>query len=269
MRPAFPLQVPILAYHDIAPRSETSSRLAVPPTAFSAQLAYLHDAGFKTITAGAFSAVLAGDEIELPERTVVLTFDDGYESFYSRVIPLLSHYRFTATVFVTTGWVQDAGTHTAGETPGRMLSWSQITEATRTGIEVGAHGCRHLQLDQLPEWLLREELYTGKELLEQKLGLPVDGLAYPFGYSNGTVRQAAREADYSYGYAVRNMMANPTSDLFALPRLTVRRATTLPAFQQIAHGRAPITLLQDRALTKGWAAVRRARGALKKASLGM
>ena len=69
----------------------------------------------------------------------------------------------------------------------------------------------------------------------------------------------ARDAGHAYGCAVSNMALNSTSDLFALPRLTIRRSVTASTFQQIVHGRVPMMLRKDRALTKGWAMVRRTR----------
>jgi peptidoglycan/xylan/chitin deacetylase (PgdA/CDA1 family) len=264
----FPSRTPILMYHEISEYPETKSRLSVSPDDFAAQLAYLHNMGFKTITAGALSVILAGENGSLPDRTVVLTFDDGYEDFYTRAMPLLDQYGFTATVFVTTGWVQGAGGQFVGRRPGRMLSWRQITESTLAGIEVGAHSNEHPQLDQLPEKLLREELYSSKERLEDTLGISVLGLAYPYGYSNARVRQMAREAGHRYCCAVGNMTASPASDLFALPRLTVRRSTMMPAFERIVHGSVPMMLRKDRVLTKGWAMVRRTRATLSTASRG-
>jgi peptidoglycan/xylan/chitin deacetylase (PgdA/CDA1 family) len=262
-------QVPILMYHDIGQSSETTSRLAVSPSAFAGQLAYLHDAGFKTITMGDLSAVLAGEITELPDQTIVLTFDDGYESFYSHAVPLLGRYGFTATVFVTSGWVHDAGTRPTGKEPGRMLGWNQVTESVGAGIEIGAHTCQHPELDQLPDNSLREELYSSKARLEDKIGLAVPGQAYPFGYSNARVRQVARDVGYGYGCAVSNAMAARESDLFAVPRLTIQRSTTLTAFHQLVHGHVTMTLLRDRALTKGWAVPRRARGMLNRISREM
>jgi peptidoglycan/xylan/chitin deacetylase (PgdA/CDA1 family) len=256
-----PLRVPILMYHEIADSSKTKSRLAVSPDTFAAQLAYLRDQGFTTITAGAMSAILAGEADGLPDRPIVLTFDDGYADFHTQALPLMEQYGFTATVFVTTGWTQEAG-------QGRMLSWSQLAAAARAGIEVGAHTIQHPQLDQLPEKRLHEELYACKQQLEDKLGFPVPGLAYPYGYSNAKVRQVAREAGYGYAYAVENLTASPASDLFALPRLTIRRATTMPEFHRLVVGHPTMRLLEDRALTKGWAVVRRTRAALNGASRG-
>ena len=147
-----------------------------------------------------------------------------------------------------------------------MLAWSQIIEAAQAGIEVGAHSDQHPQLDQLPTRLLRRELHTSKQMLEDKLGYQVPGLAYPFGYSNAKVRQVARAASYAYGYAVQNMMASPASDPFALPRMTIQRSTTILEFQQLISGHATAQLLRERALTKAWATVRRARATVNTTS---
>jgi peptidoglycan/xylan/chitin deacetylase (PgdA/CDA1 family) len=263
------LPVPILMYHQIAQPPETASRLAVSPDAYAAQLAYLHDEGFHTVTAAELAAVLAGGAGPLPDRAIVLTFDDGYEDFHNRAMPVLRQYGFTATVFVTTGWVQDAGPLPAGHRPGRMLSWSQIADAARAGIEIGAHSRLHPQLDQLPEKLLRDELRTSKAQLEDKLGAAVPGLAYPFGYSNTRVRQVAGDLGHEYACAVSNVMMSPRPDLLALPRLTVRRSTGMPAFRQIVEGRQVRRIfLKDRALTKGWSVARHTRAAVGSVSRG-
>ena len=255
--------VPILMYHEISPAGETDSCLAVSPGAFAGQLAYLHEAGFQTVTAGRLAEVLAGSPGGLPDRAIVITFDDGFEDFHRRALPLLDQYGYTATVFVTTGWVQDAGPHAAGQRPGRMLSWSQVAEVAQAGMEVGAHSWQHPQLDQLPGAALREELYASKAQLEDRLGRPVPGLAYPFGYSSTRVRRIAREAGHHYGCAVSNALLNPAADLLALPRLTVRRSTSPQVFRQISQGSNVSWLyLRDRALTKGYAMARRSRAAL-------
>ena len=254
-----PVRVPVLMYHEIAEPDETASRLAVSPAIFAAQLGYLRSAGFTALTAAELAARLTGDTGPLPDRPVVLTFDDGYADFHGRAMPLLDEHGFTATVFVTTGWEQDPDLRPSA--PGRMLNRTQLTEAALAGIEVGAHTRSHPQLDQLPEPLVREELCTSKRWLEDELGLAVPGLAYPFGYSSRLVRQLAREAGYRYAYAVGNRTAGADADLFLQPRLTIRRATTMAEFRRLAQGQATLRLREDRALTRGWSVVRRVKAA--------
>ena len=260
-------RVPILMYHEIAVPSQTRSRLAVSPARFATQLDYLRDAGFTAITAADLSARLAGNAGPLPERPVVLTFDDGYADFHRVAMPLLDSHGFTGTLFVTTGWAHDAEMRQAA--PGRMLTRAQLAEAALAGIELAAHTRTHPQLDQLPEPLVRDELGTSKHWLEDALGQPVPGLAYPFGYSSARVRRAARDLGHGYACAVGNTMMTDEPDLFALPRLTIRRTTGLPVFQEVARGASvPQIYLQDRVLTKGWAMVRRTRAAIGSVSRG-
>lgn len=206
--------------------------------------------------------MLAGDTEELQKRSVVLTFDDGYEDFHSRAMPLPERYGFTATVFVTTDWVEDAGPPVAGKRPGHMLSWSQIAEAAHLSIEVGTHSRKHPQLAQPPDKLLREEPHTSKAQIEDELGSTVAGLAYPFGYSHARVRQVARDAGHRYRCVVGNIVTHSTSDVFASPRLTIRSSTPIAAFRQVASGRFSMMMMmmmRVRVLTKGWAMIRRAR----------
>jgi len=255
-------RIPVLMYHEIADPAESNSRLAVAPSAFADQLAYLHDEGWNAISAGALSQTFSDGAGTLPERTVVLSFDDGYEDFYSKAMPLLSKYEFTATLFMTSGWVKEAGP--AGPP---MLSWAQLSDVARAGIEVGAHSTTHPQLDQLDGEHLHHELFDSKKEIEDHLGMDVPGLAYPFGYSSSVVRRMARKAGYAYSYAVDNRIAAPGSDPFAIPRLTVKRSTTVAEFGRLVGGEDTRTLRQDRLLTTGWSVVRQTRRVLRRIEL--
>lgn len=251
--------VPILMYHEISGHPDIAGKLAVPPRTLAGQLEYLASHGFTTCTVSALAAALATGT-PLPERAVVLTFDDGFADFHECALPLLHRYGCAATLFVTTGWIADAGQRATGRRPGRMLAWSQIIEAAASGIEIGAHSHCHPQLDQLGRSRLWAELTVSKGLLEDALGTPVPGLAYPFGYSSARVRRAAIGADYAYACAVGNVLAGPRHDPFALPRLTVRATTGESAFGLAVRGQGISKIYRtDHVLTRGWAVVRRTR----------
>jgi peptidoglycan/xylan/chitin deacetylase (PgdA/CDA1 family) len=255
--------VPILMYHAVAENpSAATRRLSVTPRSLDEQIAFLVDRGFTGMTfsdlADAFETGKA-----LPKRPVVLTFDDGYADFARAAWPILRRYDFPATVFVTTGWISDAGPRAAGTPLDRMLSWAQVRELAAAGIEIGAHSHSHPELDQLADAALRAELRVGRALLEDCIGAPVQALAYPFGYSTPRVRLAARAAGYRCAAAVRNVRATSSDDIFALPRLTIRRSTDQTAFAAVVTGSDGPVLRHDRLLTAGWASVRGTRRAAK------
>jgi peptidoglycan/xylan/chitin deacetylase (PgdA/CDA1 family) len=252
--------VPVLMYHSVrADAPPATRRLSVHPTAFAQQLDTLAENGCTTVTFAALGEALRTGR-PLAERSVVLTFDDGYADFHEQALPLLDRHGFTATVFVTTGWLDDAGEDAAGCPLDRMLSWGQVRECAQAGIEIGAHSHSHAQLDQVPVWELREELRRSKDLLQTRTGGEVTTLAYPFGYSSRRVREEVAASGYRTAAAVANALPDPGADLMAVPRLTVRRSTRLEAFARVSRGNAVArTYAVDRALTQGYAVVRRAR----------
>lgn len=257
--------IPILMYHAVAEHPAAATRrLSVRPEMLAAQLALLRREGFTTVTFSRLVAAL-GRGGGLPPRPIVLTFDDGYADFHREALPLLVEHGAVGTVFVTTGWVHDARDRTV-TAPDRMLSWRQIDEVSAT-VEIGAHSHTHAQLDQLSNAALQRELSLSKALLEDRLGKEVPALAYPYGYWSTWVRAAARAAGYQHAAAVSNTATRPHDDLLALPRLTIKRSTSLSTFRQIIHCNGiPKIFLADRTLTAGWATVRRTRYVLGKVS---
>ncbi|MEU6725693.1 polysaccharide deacetylase family protein [Nonomuraea wenchangensis] len=260
-------RVPILMYHSVTdtPNDETKPH-AVRPGDLEEQLDHLKSAGFTPLTLGDLVAALNGiDGHSVPAKPVVLTFDDGYADFHSHALPLLERYGFPATVFLTSGWVADAGAEAAGRPLDAMLSWGQAREAAQTGIEIGGHSHSHPQLDQLRDDELRQELRRNKGLLEEKIGAPVATMAYPYGYSSARVRREVRKAGYFAACAVSNSIAADRHDILAIPRLTVGKGQTIGMFKRAVEGNAvPLIYLRERILTKGYAVVRRTRYGLQR-----
>lgn len=249
-------RVPVLMYHELADVASSSSPLAVAPDVFADQVAYLRAAGFNPLTAGELAAFLADGTGKLPERPVVLTFDDGYQDFHTYGLPVIRQNGFTATLFMTTGGI---GEESLGKF---MLNWQELTEIDQAGVEIGAHTVTHPKLDILPEQDLREELSISKDQLEQRLGRAVPGLAYPFGYSNQTVRQVARELGYAYAYSVDNAMTTSAASRYTFPRLTVQRATTMDEFAAMVNGKRTASLRRERMISRLSPVVRRAKSTI-------
>ncbi|WP_264070897.1 polysaccharide deacetylase family protein [Mycolicibacterium komossense] len=253
----------ILMYHDVAECPPPATRrLSVTPRAIEGQLAFLAREGFTGMTFAQLGEAFRTG-VELPERPVVLTFDDGYAGVAKDAWPLLRNYGLPATVFVTTGWISDAGRDASGTPLGEMLNWTQIRTMAAAGIEIGAHSHSHPELDQLDNAALCGELRHSRAMLEDGIGAAVQALAYPYGYSSARVRLATRAAGYSCAAVVGNVRATHSDDLFMLPRLTISRATDQAAFEAIVAGPDGRMLRRERALTAAWAPVRRARRAAK------
>lgn len=253
-------------YHSVTQDPPAATRsLSVPPASLRSQLGFLRDHGFTGLTFGDLCE-RTRSEGSLPARPVVLTFDDGYADVHGEALPMLAEHGFPATVFVTTGWVRDAGPWAADRPLDRMLSWTQVQELADSGIEVAAHSHSHAQLDQLGNRMLRSELTLSKRLVEDRLGRSVSSLAYPYGYSSPRVRRAAEAAGYGQAAAVSNAAAHEViGNAFAVPRLTVRRSTSPAVFARLAFCEDLHRVFRiDRALTYGWSLVRRSRYGLRK-----
>ncbi|WP_449350059.1 polysaccharide deacetylase family protein [Streptomyces shaanxiensis] len=257
--------VPILMYHAVSTDPNDATRvLSVSPEAFARQMELIGALGCTPLrTADLAARWRAGRP--LPERPVLITFDDGYEGVHRHALPVLAKHGFTATVFVSTGWIR--GAHDMGGGLDTMLDWDQVRELAAADVEIGGHTHTHPQLDQLDDTALRHELIHSKEIVSDELGTVPLSLAYPYGYSSRRVREAVRETGYGQALAVNNGLARRRQGPYALTRLTVRRATTTEEFERLVQGRAIARdFARDRALTKGYALVRRARQVRRKVS---
>ncbi|MBZ9639161.1 polysaccharide deacetylase family protein [Streptomyces sp. PSKA30] len=252
-------------YHAVATYPNDATRaLSVTPDAFAQQMAVIGDLGLTPVTTADLAARWRTGR-PLPPRPVLITFDDGYEGVHRHALPVLAKHGFPATLFVSTGWLR--GAYDTGGGLDRMLDWDQVRELADGGVEIGGHSHSHPQLDQLDDDALRFELTRCRDIVAGELGaLPVS-FAYPYGYSSRRVRQEVRATGYAQALAVGNGLARRRQGPYALRRVTVRRSTGLEEFERLIEGRAIArTFARDRALTKGYAMVRRARQVRRKAT---
>lgn len=146
-----------------------------------------------------------------------------------------------------------------------MLDWGQVRDLAAAGTEIGGHSHSHPHLDRVGDRRLRFETLRCKEIIAAELGLPPASFAYPYGHSSRRVRRAVRAAGFAQSLAVGNALAMRRQGPYALERLTVRRSTGREEFGRLIEGRGLLRAFAgDRALTKGYAVVRRASQARRK-----
>jgi peptidoglycan/xylan/chitin deacetylase (PgdA/CDA1 family) len=256
--------VPILMYHSVATApNDATLALSVAPEAFAEQMALIGDLGLTPVTTAGLAARWRSGR-PLPAQPVLITFDDGYEGVHRHALPVLAKHGFPATLFVSTGWIR--GAYDTGGGLDTMLDWRQVRDLAATGVEIGGHSHTHPQLDQLDDAALRTELTRCTEIVADELGARPASFAYPYGYSDRRVREAVRAGGYAQALAVGNGLARRRQGPYALRRVTVRRSTGVEEFERLLHGRSVArTFARDRALTKGYALVRRARQVRRKA----
>ena len=174
-----PQGVVILEYHHVSDDvGEDGWAYTVPPADFAQQLDYLQAEGYTTITMQDFMRARKGKQ-ELPEKPVVLTFDDGYEDNYTTLLPMLEERHMTAVVYMVTNSIGRKG----------YLSWNQLRDMQKRGIEIGSHTANHQPLTSLDREKQAEEMKLSKLLMEWN-GLKT---IYSFSYPNGAYDEGMPE----------------------------------------------------------------------------
>ena len=212
----------ILMYHAIGADDETASRFILPRRRFERQMRAL----------ARRRRVLALDELVAlhrthrlpPPRSVVITFDDGYEDTRILAGPVLARLRLPATLFLVTSLVGGGKVWEGdGELAGRPLaSWEDVDELREKGFELGAHTRTHPVLTELPRKKLDAEIAGSRADLAQRLGAPPSAFAYPYGKWNLTTAEAARRAGFSSALTVSAGRNGPATPLHALRRTVIQ-----------------------------------------------
>lgn len=257
---ASPQPIPILLYHSISDGGTPEFRTwTLPPEVFAAHMEYVSGAGFTALTATDLADLLDAGR-PLPDKPVVITFDDGFADFTAEAEPVLRHHDLAATFYITTKYVGGTSEWLApqGEGDRPFLGWDEIAAIDQELVEIGAHGHTHSMLDVLPASEAEFEITESKRLLEDHLGRPVVSFAYPHGYSSSRVRQAVRDAGFTSACSVAHALSSTAVDPFAMPRIIVSVDTSVDDLAQLIRGGGlRIAPFREQYRTKGWRIARR------------
>jgi peptidoglycan/xylan/chitin deacetylase (PgdA/CDA1 family) len=205
--------VPILCYHNMG--AQTRGRLLMSASAFEEQMRYLKREGYHVITLKEFLDFAALRQ-QLPRKTVVLTFDDGWKSFKEFAYPVLKELGFPATLFIYTDFI---GARIA-------LTWPELKDLAQEGFDIEAHSKTHEDMRKKPSESeedyakrMQVELVQPLAIFQQRVGQSPKILAYPYGSHDDGVVKRTREAGYIAALDVRRQ-GNPSFT----PVLTIHRA---------------------------------------------
>lgn len=205
----FAYHIPILGYHRVG-EMKGDHVPTVSARSFERQLAFLRRCGLRIITLEDVVVSLERDGTT-PTRSVVITFDDGYEETYTVAWPILKRFGFPATVFVTPAEVGLPG----------FATWEQITQMAQDGMSIGSHTMHHSYVPLVGNDRLEEELVDSKRVIEQRIGVPVRWLSYPVGGFTEQAQTLIKQAGYLAACTTNRARSRSVIDRYALRRVKV------------------------------------------------
>ena len=209
-------QVVVLCYHRL--EGKAGGALSIEAALFKKHMQEIKDRGLAVISMQDFLAWRRGEK-NIPPKSVLITIDDGYLSGYEVGFPVLKEYHYPATYFIYTNYVNSGG---------KSLTWDQLAELRDAGMEIGGHTVSHQDLRHLPKkaagdydaWL-KNEVETSKQILEEKLGIKVSTIAFPYGFHNEKVHAATAAAGYEAAFTVYGQRLGMTTNALTLGRYDV------------------------------------------------
>ena len=203
--------IPVLNYHQVEPKD--GNPLTLWPEQFEAQMEYLAAEGYTTITIDEMMDALENGT-SLPEKSVIITFDDGYADNYEYAYPILKKYGFKATIFLIYDFTN---------TYPNYLTWDQVAEMKSSGlIHFESHTMTHANLAELTSVdELRHEIADSHDLLSEKLGYDMHYIAYPGGRVNEEIERITSAAGYRGGFTVHYGLSTPAEGRYQMDRIPI------------------------------------------------
>lgn len=228
----------VLMYHMISehlPKNQSKfNRLRVKPSEFEKQLIWLKKNGFKSFT---LSELVNLENI--PEKSVVLTFDDGYEDNFTNAFPLLQKYDFKATIYIVlnrfeNNWATDKDLKKISKELNneKMLTNEQIKEILNSGlIEIGSHTLDHVDLPKLNKEQKIKQIEESKKQIENIFDIKCNSFAYPFGFYDDDSVEIVKNSAYTNATTTVNAVFDKDKySNFEIPRIMVSGRQGLFAF---------------------------------------
>jgi peptidoglycan/xylan/chitin deacetylase (PgdA/CDA1 family) len=234
--------IPVLIYHKIT--GFDVSGTWVTPGQFKQQMKYLYEQGYETVnprelTKNGEKDITRGARC----REVLITFDDGYESFYSRALPILTEYGFKALIFVVTAYIGKKSYWDVNfGTRDKHLDLSELRELRDRGFIIGSHTRTHPDLTKISPDQAKKEILGSKSELEDALGSEVKYISFPFGRYRDRTIDIALESGYKLVFTstpfVKHQQAVGRTGMYIIDQMA--------NFKAKVHGRGVFYLAEAR-----------------------
>jgi peptidoglycan/xylan/chitin deacetylase (PgdA/CDA1 family) len=222
--------LPILMYHSISDELEKNVspyyRTATSPKLFAAHMELLRAQGYEVLCLGAGLEKFRRGNLT-GAKLVVITFDDGFQDFYTAALPVLRQNHFGASVFLPTAFIGEERRVFKNRA---CMTWDEVRESQKAGIEFGSHTVNHPKLYELDLPQIRTELNESKKIIESELGQPVRSFAYPYAFPSDdrtfvkVFVETLKETGYDCSVTTKIGLARKNDDAFTLKRLPVNSA---------------------------------------------
>jgi peptidoglycan/xylan/chitin deacetylase (PgdA/CDA1 family) len=211
---------PILLYHHVS-LGQATNAYAVSSEQFRDQIEFLKKYQYQTITASLLVKTIV-EGAEIPQKPIVITFDDGNENVFLNAYPIMKEYGYIGVIYLIVNRLNTDG----------YLTTEQIKELISAGWEVGDHSMTHIDLVKNTN-LLRDEIGNSKHKLEDVFGIKVLTFAYPFGNATRVIKDWVKRIGYSSGMGLGITNVHSQSELFFLSRREVSSQMTLKDFENL------------------------------------
>jgi len=238
--------IPIINYHKVELKSDIGITTRRPQD-FINDIHSLTDLGYQTIT-----FLDLHEEKPLPPKPVIITFDDGYESVFTKVLPVMRSAGFKGVVYIPSAFINRYNDWDVqfGNKKFKHLNKAQLLELQGHGFEIGSHTVSHMALTKLSPGEIARELAKSKGELETILGREVISVCYPFGQFNNDIIRIAKECGYRFGLG--SVHYNREDENMALRRFNIYRFDSRNIFnKKLVMKKKSFLVLRDRVIQKG------------------
>jgi len=229
--------VRVLTYHRFAdtPRDPFSVRREH----FDAQMSWLASS-CRVISLDDLERFMAG-VIQLPDRAVLVTIDDGCPSLFTEALPILRRHAIPAVVFVPAGELADERTArvTDADEAHDRISWHELVQVAEAGCTIGSHAWTHRSLGRMSVSEAHEQASRSRALLKERTGQRIGAFAYPYGTRadfNATTAAILRETGYTCAFTSQHGAVRAGADPFYIPRIKVEGGEGSWMFRLLVSG---------------------------------